>query len=67
MGTTQAKLPTLLNRAEYRAWAETQTRGRVERVDGEIIAMSPERAGRARVKARAWQALDRALREARLP
>ncbi len=57
----------VLSRAEYRAWAEAQPQGRFERVEGEVIAMAPERAGHARVKARVWQALDRAVRDAGLP
>ncbi len=42
-------------------WASAQERGRYELLDGEIVAMSPERLGHARIKARAWQALDRAI------
>ena len=56
-----------MSRTEYRRWAEAQPRGRFERVDGEVVAMAPERIAHARVKARIWQALDRAIREADLP
>ena len=51
-----------LTREEFRRWAERQT-GRYERIAGEPVAMSPERAMHARLKARVWQALDRAIRD----
>ena len=54
-----------LTREEFRLWAEGQTQ-RYERIAGEPVAMSPERAMHARLKARVWQALDRAIREAGL-
>ena len=53
-----------LTREEFRAWAERQPRGRFERVDGRVVAMSPERIGHALVKGRVWRALDRALLDA---
>lgn len=53
-----------LTREEFRTWAERQPRGRYERVDGRVVAMSPERIGHALVKGRVWRALDRALLEA---
>ncbi len=56
-----------MSRGEYRAWAEQQGRGRFERVDGEVVAMAPERASHAARKARAWLALHRAVLEAGLP
>jgi Uma2 family endonuclease len=52
-----------LTREEFRRWAEGQTR-RYERIAGEPIAMSPERVVHVRLKARVWQALDRAIRDA---
>ena len=52
-----------LSREEFHRWAEGQTR-RYERIAGEPVAMSPERAVHARLKTRAWQALDRAIRDA---
>jgi Uma2 family endonuclease len=55
-----------LTRPEYLAWAEAQPRGRFERVDGEVVAMAPERWAHARLKARVWQALDREIRRAGL-
>jgi Uma2 family endonuclease len=60
------KPPLRMPRAEYRAWAEAQPRGRFERVAGEVVAMAPERAEHNRVKARAWRALDAAVRSAGL-
>ena len=49
--------------SEFRRWAERQEGARYEPVDGEPVAMAPERAIHARLKARVWQVLDRALRE----
>jgi hypothetical protein len=46
-----------------RRWAEGQTR-RYDRVAGELVAMSPERGQRVRLKSQVWAALDRAIREA---
>src|SRR3954470_4430144 len=48
---------------EFRQWAEQQEGARYERVDGEPVAMAPERAIHARIKVRVWQALDRTLRD----
>ena len=67
MGYTLAKSPLILGREEFRRWAEEQPRGHYERVGGEVVAMAPERAAHVRVKARVWQALDRAIRVAGLP
>jgi len=67
MGHPIVKAPVILSRTEYRRWAEAQPRGRYERVASEIVAMAPERAAHVRVKMRAWQALDRAIRAAGLP
>lgn len=47
-------------------WAMAQPTGRYELVAGEVVAMSPERVGHARVKFAAPRALDRAVRDARL-
>ncbi len=55
-----------LSREEFRRWAERQ-RGRYERIAGEPVAMSPERAQHVRLKTRVWAALDRAVRIANLP
>jgi Uma2 family endonuclease len=54
-------LPLRMNRAEYRAWAAEQPRGRFERIDGEVVAMSPERLRHVQVKAFVWLALARAI------
>lgn len=67
MGQPSATGPMILSREEYRRWAEAQPRGRYERVAGEVVAMAPERIAHLRAKARAWQALDRAIRAAGLP
>ena len=67
MGYTLAKAPVIMSREEYRRWAETQPRGRFERVGGEVVAMAPERLAHLRVKARVWQALDRAIRASGAP
>jgi len=53
-------MPQRLTREEFRRWAEAQP-GRYERLDGEPVAMSPERIQHVRVKARVWAALDRAI------
>ncbi|MCK8788060.1 Uma2 family endonuclease [Roseomonas sp. NAR14] len=66
MSVPQPKLPHLANRAEYRAWTAAQPRGRFERIAGEVVAMAPERIAHVRVKARLWQALDRAIQDAGL-
>ncbi len=42
---------------EFLPWAEAQERGRYELHDGEVIAMSPERAGHWKAKAGAFIAL----------
>ena len=51
-----------LTREEFRRWAEGQTQ-RYERIAGEPVAMSPERVMHARLKARVWQALNRAIKD----
>jgi Uma2 family endonuclease len=52
--------------AEFLAWAEHQP-GRHELVDGEVYAMSPQRARHTRTKYRVQNALDRAIDAAGLP
>jgi Uma2 family endonuclease len=54
-----------LSREEFRRWAEGQP-GRYERIDGEPVAMSPERIQHVRIKSRVWAALDRAVTAAGL-
>jgi Uma2 family endonuclease len=53
-----------MSRREFLEWAEAQPSGRYERVEGEIIAMAPERWIHARLKGQVWQALKRAIKEA---
>jgi Uma2 family endonuclease len=52
---------------EFLAWADRQTEGRYEVIDGHVVAMAPERVAHTRAKAAAWLALSTALREAKLP
>jgi Uma2 family endonuclease len=52
---------------EFLAWADAQAHGHYELVDGEIFAMSPERARHNLVKLAAALALRDAVRGARLP
>ena len=51
-----------MTRDEFHRWAEGQ-KGRFERIAGEPVAMSPERAQHVRLKNRIWAALDKAIRE----
>jgi Uma2 family endonuclease len=51
---------------EFLTWAERQP-GRHELVEGEVIAMSPERARHAEVKASIYMALLQAIRAAGVP
>jgi len=53
-------MPQRLRRDEFHRWAEGQT-GRYERINGEPVAMSPERVQHVRIKGRIWAALDRAI------
>ncbi len=53
--------PPKMTREEYRRWAEAQPRGRYELVEGEIVAMAPERVAHLRVKAAAWLTLRQAI------
>jgi Uma2 family endonuclease len=55
-----------MSRQEYRGWAEQQSAGRFERVNGVVVAMAPERAGHNRRKATVWQVLRRAVQAAGL-
>ena len=60
-------MPQRLSRSEFHQWTAAQTRGRFERVNGEVVAMSPERSIHARLKARIWRALDREITGSGLP
>jgi Uma2 family endonuclease len=52
---------------QFLAWAEAQPQGRYELVNGEVVAMAPERVRHNLVKAAVYRALDNAVRAARLP
>jgi Uma2 family endonuclease len=54
-------MPQRLSRAEFHAWTQAQPSGRFERVNGEVVAMAPERWVHARLKARIWRAFDREI------
>jgi Uma2 family endonuclease len=51
-----------LSRADFRAWAEQQPRGRYERVDGRVVKMTPERIVHVELKFNVIQALKAAVR-----
>lgn len=63
--TAQHKIRVTVD--QYLGWAAKQDRGRFELVDGEIVAMSPERVRHANVKAEAWLALRNGIAAAALP
>jgi Uma2 family endonuclease len=52
---------------EFLTWAEAQSRGRFELVEGEVVAMSPERLRHNLVKLEVALALREAIRAAKLP
>jgi Uma2 family endonuclease len=53
--------------AEFLAWAATQSEGRYELVDGEVVAMAPERVRHNLVKFAVAVALRDAVKRAELP
>jgi len=54
--------------SEYLDWADTQSeRRRTELINGQIVAMSPERADHNRVKGAVFMALHQAVKSAGLP
>jgi Uma2 family endonuclease len=55
-----------MTREEFYRWAEAQPKGRYERIDGEVVAMTPERVAHVQIKDQVCQALARAIREARV-
>jgi Uma2 family endonuclease len=55
-----------MSRHEFQEWVEAQPRGRFERVEGEVVAMAPERWVHARLKAQVWEALKREIKKAGL-
>lgn len=64
MSTPAAKR---LTADEFLTWAEAQPTGRYELIDGEIIAMAPEKADHARAKFRTCSALQAAIKRAGVP
>ena len=54
----------VLTREEYRRWCALQPRGRFERIDGRVVAMSAERVTHVRVKGLVFVELRRAIGEA---
>jgi Uma2 family endonuclease len=54
-----------MTREAFHRWADAQS-SRYERVGGEPVAMSPERAQHIRLKTRIWAALDGAIRQSGL-
>src|SRR3954452_23695351 len=52
-----------LTREEFRRWAAGR-KERDERIAGEPVARSPERAQHVRIKSRIWALLDQAVRQA---
>lgn len=56
-----------LSRAEYRAWAAAQPRGRFERHSAVVVAMAPERLAHNRLKAATWLLLRQSIQANRLP
>jgi Uma2 family endonuclease len=55
-----------LSRDQYRLWAEGRF-GRFERIDGQVVAMAPERVGHARIKGKVFMALTAAMEAAGVP
>jgi Uma2 family endonuclease len=62
----QSGEPPRMGRQEFRAWAEGRP-GRWERVDGAVLARSPERVGHGRAKFAVALALDAAVAAAGAP
>ena len=52
---------------EFLIWGEAQTEGRYELVDGQVIAMAPERSQHAVLKGAAYRVLYNAIKAAGLP
>jgi Uma2 family endonuclease len=55
--------PKRMTVEEFLDWTMLQPGGRYELMDGEVVAMAPERARHAKLKARIWRALDDQIRE----
>ena len=68
MAKARDDLPGRMTVDEFLVWLEDQPeRPRYELIDGVPVAMAPERAAHARLKAEIWLALRNALRENDLP
>jgi Uma2 family endonuclease len=50
-----------MTREAYYAWCGQQERGRFERIDGEVVAMAPERGAHLLMKSEMWLALRQAI------
>ena len=57
------KPPGRMTVDQFVDWAMAQPDGRYELMDGEVVAMAPERAAHARLKAKIWRALENAIAE----
>jgi Uma2 family endonuclease len=64
--TTQSK-PRRMKVAEFLDWAKAQPRGRYELVQGEVVAMAPERLRHLVAKGAVFRALGDAVKRAGLP
>jgi Uma2 family endonuclease len=53
--------------SEFLAWAQDQDRGRFELIDGQPVAMAPERVEHVEAKLNAANALTAAIGQARIP
>ena len=56
-----------MSSAEFLEWASSKPQGRYELVDGEVVAMAPERARHTIVKGNVFSALREAIANAGLP
>ena len=61
------RAPAPMTVEEFIDWAMAQPEGRYELVDGEVVAMAPERIAHARLKAEIWLALREAIAAKGLP
>jgi Uma2 family endonuclease len=66
MGAALPDRGSTVSREAFRRWYEQQS-GRYERIDGQIVAMAPERVAHVRVKSAVWLALRRAVADAGVP
>ena len=56
-----------MSREAFHRWVDEQPRGRFERIDGQVVAMAPERVSDLRVKGGVYVVLRRAVAAAGLP